>query len=312
MGKVERRRGPRFSEKTETYSFKITPTTKRLLKEAADKHGRTPSSECEFQLKRALVIMGDRPTQAVMAAIAHSIDSLVRLRDLKPGGELKPDFLFELGEPYGRPDPKAHWLNDPYLFDRARDVVTSAFEMLRPPGDSPSGIGPQLQAGGPRQGKFATEALWRDLQLIDDSKPAGKRTPYEQWLLTVRGDLGDLVERPVIWGRTARQARRGQPPPKLYRELVELSRLAWKEFVELSRLEHHEPEAMTAAHKKRLAALRISYHMKGEKLDDTYLKPPPNKSFAMMSEEKWERLKYLRLQLAAQQPKTEVRRKARR
>ena len=202
---MAKRRPGRYPEKSAIMNFRITPATKRLLKQAAEASGRTMSAECEFQLQRALSLMGTGRTFALMMMIGGTIDRLVRMR---------------------ADDADARWWNDPFLFDQAAKAVNSIFGMLRPKGELPQGED-IFEAGGPRKGEFAIEATMREVQLVDPTIPFADQTPHQRWLILLKRELGPLADTAVIWGTTAEQARKEH---KLFRKLApELMRLSRKQ-----------------------------------------------------------------------------------
>ncbi len=213
-------RAERYSEKSIVINFRIQPSTKAALQKAAAANRRTLSAEAEFQLRRSLSDMGaGRPTHALMNTIALAIDGLVGLRS-----------------------PRARWWKDSHLFDQAAKLAAAAFEMLRPPGPPPESAEPL----GERSARFAIEATLREIQTVDPSIPFGEQTPYQRWLTLMKQDLGPLVDRAVIWGQGAEEARaqRDRAAPIL------------PEYIRLSRKDAATPRNMTEAETQRLAQLR--------------------------------------------------------
>lgn len=184
-----------FGEKSEVAHFRIRPDTKRLLEEAARRNSHTASYEFEYQLRRALADMGTGPTFAIMRVIGKAVDDLVNLKD-----------------------PQANWLNDPYLFAEATRAMNAMLNFYRPPGDVPEST---AELGPRRQGELQIEQLLHAIQTVDMAKPYRKRSPRERELSMLRGDLGDLADRPHVHGYTAEQARRVHD---LLRQFVPLRR----------------------------------------------------------------------------------------
>jgi hypothetical protein len=185
-----RKRARRYAEKSVILNARVTPHIRELLERAARRSGRTLSAETDFQLQRALSDMTSGSTYAIMTTIGRSIESLVKF---KPGQKVAT-------KPTGE-----GWLKDPYLFEQARQIVLTAFEFFRP-GPAPT-LSEQYEQGGQRQGQFTLEATLREMQLVDASKPFATQTDHERWLNLLRMELGDLLERPHIWGETAEQTR---------------------------------------------------------------------------------------------------------
>jgi hypothetical protein len=235
MAKTKAKRAPRYPEKSSVVNFRCTPTTRRLLQQAAKASGKTLSYEIERHLERALS-QRSTPTCALMDIIGTQIDALVRLR-VEGLGDVEPKW---------KVDKSARWWDDPYLYGQAFALVTHAFEMFRPKGEPPQGIDESIDAGGRRQGKFSIETTLREIQLVDASKPFAEQTPHERWLTLLKGDLGSLADRPVIWGSTAEQER----------ELRALTEPLLAELIPLSQKEGQTPESMTPEETQRLAELR--------------------------------------------------------
>jgi hypothetical protein len=221
MAKAAKRVGKfrKYPEKSAVMNFRITPSTRQLLEQAAEASGRTISSECEHQLQRALSDIGTGPSHALMTVIGRTIDDLVRMRER------------------GAKHKASRWWDDPYTFDLAAHAVAAAFEMFRPKGTPSKSDG--------RQGEFAIEATLREIQLADLSVPFDQMTPHQRWLVLLKRDLGPLADRPAVWGESAEQAR------QMYRQSRELLR----ELIPLSRKETRTPEDMTPGETERLREL---------------------------------------------------------
>jgi hypothetical protein len=189
MAKAGRKRGkpPRgeYVGKSDVLSFRITPTTKAALIQAAEASGRSLSQEAEHQLRRGVLDQGTGPTFALMTTIGKAIDSLVNLKS-----------------------PKARWTEDAYLFDQARKAILGALEVLRPDGVPPETTEEALPLGGKMQGRLAMLELLRELQTVDTTIPFEKQTSHQRALTMLRADLDNLLERALIHGKTAQQARR--------------------------------------------------------------------------------------------------------
>jgi hypothetical protein len=240
MGKARKKRARRYVEKSSVMNFRCQPITRRLLEAAVKRSGRTISAECEYQLHRALSDMSTGPTYAILSVIGRAIDSLVRLRP-DPAAVLDSTGMAYAVLPHNEKDSTAKWTDDPYLYSQAQQALLAGLEMFRPPGAPPQDLKDLLDLGGTRQGRFAVETTLRELQLIS-SKPFAKRTPYERWLTTIKEGLGELVDRPVVWGQTAEQARK------------EYDRITLEERRELVQL-HRKGHSRTAAESERLDEL---------------------------------------------------------
>lgn len=201
-----RRPARKYPEKSEVINFRIQPSTKAALKKAAAASGRTVSAEAEFQLQRALSDLGAGKTFAIMEMIAKTIDGLAATR-------------------------KTKWWLDPTAYAAAVAVVTAAFELLRPPGQPQ---GDPLSEHSPR---FAVETTLREIQTADLRVPFGEQRPYGRWLARLKQGLGDLADRPALWGQTADQARAsGEAAAPILAELIHLSKKRDKTPAEMERV----------------------------------------------------------------------------
>jgi hypothetical protein len=222
----------KYAEKSQILNARITPSTRKLLEQAASRSGRTVSAECEYQLQRALVTWGEGPTHAVMATIGRSIDTLMRMRVEGEGKTAQ-----------WRKNQKARWWNDPYLYTQAAQAAAAMFEAFRPAGAPPETFQEILDAGGRRQGRFIVETTLREIQLADFSIPFEKQQPYQRWLTTLKRDLGELVERPRPLGFTAEENRQLD---RITRALHPLRRRAESAPEKLTPEEHEEGRRLLA------------------------------------------------------------------
>jgi hypothetical protein len=197
-------RARNYAAKTEVINFRIQPSTKALLDEAARRSGRTVSAECEHQLRRALCDKGTGPTHALMALIGRAIDGVVGLKS-----------------------QRTKWWNEPRQFDEAVRLAMAAFELLRPP---PRAGAEPLDSGEPlseRSIQFAVESSVREVQTVDPvAVPFEQQTPDQRWLSLLRQDLGPLVDRVLVWGLSAQDRRRLRESTRSY--LPELQTLTKK------------------------------------------------------------------------------------
>jgi hypothetical protein len=197
-------RARKYATKTTVINFRIQPSTKAGLQAAARRSGRTVSAECEHQLRRALSDIGTGPTHALMALIGRAIDGVVGLKS-----------------------PTTKWWNDPRQFDEAVRLAMAAFELLRPQpraGAEPPDSGEPLSE---RSIQFAAEASLREVQTVDPAAvPFEQQTPDQRWLSLLRQDLGPVVDRVLVWGASAQEARRLRESTRSY--LPELQTLTKK------------------------------------------------------------------------------------
>lgn len=210
------------SKKSDVINFRITPETKAALDKAAEDHGRTRSAEAEFQLQRALSVMGSGRTFGLMMLIGGTIDSLTRMRTKNPDA----------------------WSDDPVLFDQVTRAVAACFELLRPKGELAQAE--QLEAENVRRAEFAVAATVREIQTVDPSIPFAKLTPHQRWLALLAEELGPLAEDRMIFGRTAEEARK---------EHEQFRKVALPELMELTRKEAGGV-ALNLEERRKLADLR--------------------------------------------------------
>jgi hypothetical protein len=217
-------RARKYATKTTVINFRIQPSTKAALQAAASRSGRTVSAECEHQLRRALSEIGTGPTHALMALIGRAIDGVVGLKS-----------------------PTVKWWNDPRQFDEAVRLATAAFELLRPPpraGAEPPDSGEPLSE---RSIQFAAEASVREVQTVDAAAvPFEQQTPDQRWLALLRQDLGSVLDRVLVWGASAQEARRLRKATQPFID----------ELQALSKKSAKTPKAMTQAEAQRLLELQ--------------------------------------------------------
>ena len=109
------------------------------------------------------------------------------------------------------------WWESPYQFELANRTATTIFGMLRPQGPTPDDV-------DCRQADFTRQAIFREIQLADSSKPFEQRTAYERFVNQARRDLGSLADRPSTFGVSAIKLRdQWAPVASMYEELVALS-----------------------------------------------------------------------------------------
>jgi hypothetical protein len=168
-------RAPRGAQKSEVMNFRIRPSTKALLKRAAQDHGRTVSAECEYQLQRALVEMGTGPTHALLAVVGSAVDRLIRRKKAPPD----------------------RWARDPLQFDSVVEAITSSLRLFRPEG--PEARRPDRGAElGESQGRAALFELLGEIAATDPFAPLGQQSPEQRRLGLMKQDLGGLIGRPAL------------------------------------------------------------------------------------------------------------------
>jgi hypothetical protein len=172
-----------------------TQVHEAIAREAASQ-GWTVSAEAAQRLEDSL-LLSDTPTAALMQVIAYAIDAMSR------SGKT--------------------WLNDRYLHQEARNLVATAFKLVRPQGQPPE-PSPKLDIEDARpRGRIGFELLWSEIRTFVPGRLAPLRTTgpkagtrptkgierlqYERQLTIFRKGLGKLLDRVVLWGLTGRQAR---------------------------------------------------------------------------------------------------------
>ena len=116
-----------------------------------------------------------------MRMIAHAIDGLTDIKN-----------------------PKANWLDDPYLFQQAKLAVNAALDLFAPRDPLP----PDVSERGPhRQGLVAIHELLREIQVADATTPRAKQTTRERVLAMLKSDLGALADQPRAYGKSAARLR---------------------------------------------------------------------------------------------------------
>jgi len=171
--------------KSKVMGFRVTPTTLAELQKASKESGRSLSQETEHRLRRDLFDHGSTPTWAVMRTIAYAIDRLVNIKN-----------------------PKAGWLDDPYLFQQAKLAMNTMVDLYAPREAPPTTVEENLDRGGRMQGKAVVHELLRNIQVADLTTPRAKQTIKQRALSILKIDLNDLSERPRPYGKSAKQLRR--------------------------------------------------------------------------------------------------------
>ena len=176
MPSPKRRRAPRGAQKSEVINFRIRPSTKALLKRAAHDHGRTVSAECEYQLQRALVVMGTGPTHALLAVVGSAVDTLIRRKKAPPN----------------------LWARDPLQFDFVVEAITSALRLFRPQGPEGQRADRSTESDQSQQGRAALFELLAEIAAADPFVPLGQQSREQRRLRVMKQDLGELIGRPAL------------------------------------------------------------------------------------------------------------------
>jgi hypothetical protein len=112
-----KRPGPKPTGKTETILARVTPDLRQRLKSEANERGRALSAEIEERLKRSFDDPADQP---------HWGKSRTNYTFCVLIGELLSGLTYSLG---------ACWINDPYVFQQAKEAVVALMDLLQPPGE---------------------------------------------------------------------------------------------------------------------------------------------------------------------------------
>ena len=201
-------------------TFRTTEEVKKLLEKSAEARGLTLSQECEAHIQRSLVQWGSGPTHALMSIIGRVIDNATRVINA----------------------PK--WWTDPYSFELAAHAVSATFATFRPRGEIPNDV-------DMRPVDFGRQALLREIQLENASKPFERQTVYERWKSQVKQDIGSLADLAITFGESAAQVRdRWALARPLFDEVMELSK---RDFA--SKKEEDPGPPLTEPEKARLKEL---------------------------------------------------------
>jgi len=239
--KSQPKRAKRYASGSKPMTFRITPGTKKILTETARANGRTPSSECEIQLQRALSDWGNSHTNAIMTVVGQAIDRLTGIRDFTD-------------ENLKSPPPAVKWWNDPYLYAQVEHVTIAALQMFRPRMATP-----KISKKDIVKGDFVLGSLINEIQTADDSVPFEKQKPHQRSLNRLRKDLGLLADRPAPFGINGAEAREKQQAVAPFREeLIALSRkdAASKQKQAFDGGTRPLGPPLTKAEEKKLAELR--------------------------------------------------------
>jgi hypothetical protein len=196
MGK----RGPKQQPaKTKHINFRLRLDLNALVEAAARKRNLSVSREIENRLTRTLdddrKFQDDERTRALMGLLTSVLRSMGLMKTAA----------------------NAHWLDDAYAYDQAVIAITTVLAAIRPPGE----IG--APADGPTyQGAFNARETLRDVQRAPARVPANA-SRHRHEMAHLRRDIGDVVDRAIVYGRTADQIRESK------RDRLELAELRLRE-----------------------------------------------------------------------------------
>jgi hypothetical protein len=177
--------------KSKVFSTRIRPDLRDSLDKAARKSGRSVSQEVEHRLRRTFVederiseLFGDRQTYLVMRTVAIALE-----RAWNPG------------------DIRANWLNDPFAFDLAMQIVSRVLEAIRPPGEIVPPADEMMELA--LRGAAASAGnVWEGVQQADPTLPLTDGTRKQHFAGVLKTDLGEIAMRPKIIRGTAKDLRR--------------------------------------------------------------------------------------------------------
>ena len=186
---MAKRPGPKprgeFEDKSAVFSTRIRADTRDWLEETRKESGRSMSQQVEHLLRRAREedgkiekAFGGRRNYALMRIISAVAETITTTKERAKGD----------------------WLDDPYRFDQVQQAVNAVLDAIRPAGEIGEAPGPKLQ------GKIAAYEALREIQIADGSLPpkAGARKHVAG---KIKADLGDVVERAQVYGRTPDETR---------------------------------------------------------------------------------------------------------
>jgi hypothetical protein len=213
-----KKRGPKAktgeSDRSAVFSARISQSTRARLVAAGARPGTNMAKEIENRLSRSFLddetiknAFGDRQTYAVALLAFAAARSTV-----------------------GRKS----WLYDPQAFDAAVVAINAVLKLIRP------GEGLEASDGATYQAEFSALETVRDVQIASKVQPV-EASRHMRRTIALRRDMGDIVDRAVIRGVDADQARKRSK--------------AAKEFGVLRRKQAMTPDAMTNEELNRLDAL---------------------------------------------------------
>ena len=136
---------------------------------------------------------------------------------------------------------KAHWTDDAHAFDQVVIAITTVLAAIRPP------VPTEAPAEGPiYQGAFNARETLRDVQRAPAIAPANA-SRHRQEMAHLRQLIGDVVDRAIVYGKTAEEIRDSK------RERSELAALRLKESK--AALKHPLGPPLTNVEERRLKEL---------------------------------------------------------
>jgi hypothetical protein len=202
-------RGPKSkASATMSTTVRLSLGVRDLVETSAAKRRVTVSQEIENRLTRSLIHdtmiaedFGNRQIYAVARLVFAAARSTVGRRKLK--------FLGQPESTGGR----RNWLVDAGAFDAAVASINKVFELIRP-------VGEHGAAGATYQAEFNAVETVLEIQKAPAVLPA-KASRHMQSRVSLRKDIGDIIDGAVIRGITAEQARK---QAELLREYAALRR----------------------------------------------------------------------------------------
>jgi hypothetical protein len=207
MGK----RGPapkgEYGRKTAVLSFRMQPDTRSRLDEARKDSKRSLTQETEHRLRRTFIdddraveFYGSKENEALIKLIGlviQATSSIKRVSDSRKS--------------------KSRWLDDPDMFDEVLRGIVNALEQFRPQGKVTKTFKTQTA-------KFAALTAVREIQEADPSLSIMKGSLRQHAMSLLKSELGELVNRPEIFGHTAHEAKKlsdlGKEFMRLHKKIV--------------------------------------------------------------------------------------------
>jgi len=208
---AKKRRGPApkgdYAGKAKTINTRATPDLREALEQAAKKSGRSLSQEIETRLRRTFREEDDLAKRFGSVAAARFFQATAQIMNLMRNPE----------------NPEADWLQDPYSFLLAAEVLHTSLYLVRPKEATDGFLAHGLKAE--LEPAETTETFWRETANSNPSLPLDPRLSFKEWFVRhLKGAIPEIVERAG--------ERAGSPP----RERLDNDRLTMAQEYEAAKL----------------------------------------------------------------------------